>query len=140
MHMIEHKIMIEDTEAQFLENFAEHGFGSMSELISKALELLKKDIDKQKRLLASASLYAEIYDEDEELQEWTDAATCICLENKYTIKGNNNVIIIQTHIYSTINLSNPTSLLYTIQLIKIHRAIGWSMNEAALLLLPPVDM
>ena len=72
--MIEQKIMISDTEAQFIKNYAEHGFQNVSELISRALGLLKKEIEKQKQLLLSANLYAEIYDEDEELQEWTNSA------------------------------------------------------------------
>ena len=72
--MIEQKIMLKNSEAKFIENFAEHGFQSVSELIAKALELLKKEIEKQKKLLSSANLYAEIYDEDEELQEWTNSA------------------------------------------------------------------
>lgn len=72
--MIEQKIQIPEAEAQFIENYAEHGFQSISDLISKALELLKRELEKQKALILSADLYAEIYEEDEELQDWTDSA------------------------------------------------------------------
>jgi hypothetical protein len=72
--MIEQKIQIQETEAQFIENYAEHGFHSMSELISRALELLKRELEKQNALIQSADLYAEVYEEDEDLQDWTNSA------------------------------------------------------------------
>lgn len=66
--------MLKDTEAQFINSFEEYGFESVSELLSKALALLKKEFDIRNDLVRSAELYAEIYQEDKDLQELTDAA------------------------------------------------------------------
>jgi len=72
--MVEQKIQIPEIEAQFIKNYAEHGVQSVSDLISRALELLKKELEKQEALVLSADLYVEVYEADEDLQEWTGSA------------------------------------------------------------------
>jgi hypothetical protein len=44
-----------------------------SDVVRTALDLLSSELARQ-RLRESADLYAEIYDEDSETQEWTNAA------------------------------------------------------------------
>ena len=44
-----------------------------SELVRTALMLLKKQLLEQ-QLIESAELYAEVYAEDQESQDWTDLA------------------------------------------------------------------
>jgi hypothetical protein len=64
-----------EKQAQFVEHFANYGFHSSDELIVKALDLLQEDLLQYDALEASALLYAEIYDADEESKEWTESAT-----------------------------------------------------------------
>ncbi|MEM9991581.1 MAG: hypothetical protein AAF738_07430 [Bacteroidota bacterium] len=73
--MIQQTIQLAEQEARFLNAYANHGFNSIDQLISKALHLLKKDLEHQQQLLQSADIYAEVYEEDEETQSWTEAAT-----------------------------------------------------------------
>lgn len=70
----ERKIQIQEEEAEFIKSFAEYGFRNPDEMISRALELLKHNLEKNKCLESSADLYAEIYDHDEETKEWTEAS------------------------------------------------------------------
>ena len=72
---VEKRISIEESQAHFVEDFARYGFTDANEMISKALELLQKELALEKELELSASLYAEVYQEDEETQAWTDSAT-----------------------------------------------------------------
>jgi hypothetical protein len=71
----ERKIRIQEEEAEFIENYAEYGFHNSDEMISRALELLKQELDMIKELELSADLYAEMYESDEETKEWTEAST-----------------------------------------------------------------
>ncbi|MCO6479330.1 MAG: hypothetical protein J5I94_22035 [Phaeodactylibacter sp.] len=72
---IERKIRIEENQAKFIANYAEYGFHNSDEMISRALELLKRELELAKELELSADLYAEVYESDEETREWTEAST-----------------------------------------------------------------
>ena len=53
---------------------ADFGFSDAGELLSKAIHLLKNEVEQEQKLEESALLYAEIYEEDSEAQEWVEAS------------------------------------------------------------------
>lgn len=59
---------------EFLSHYKQYGFKDKSSMVQAALFELKKEIEEQ-NLKESADLYAEIYAEETELQELTEAAT-----------------------------------------------------------------
>jgi hypothetical protein len=59
---------------EFLNHYKQYGFKDKSSMVQAALLLLKKDFE-QENLKQSAQLYAEVYEEETELQELTEAAT-----------------------------------------------------------------
>ena len=61
------------TLAEFVSNYENYGFSDKNSLIHTALLQLKEAYDLQS-LQASATLYAEIYAEDKDLQELTEVA------------------------------------------------------------------
>jgi hypothetical protein len=67
-------IELDSRETLFVRKYSEYGFSNPNEMIRKGLELLKKELKREKQLHNSAVLYAEIYEEDEETQEWTTSA------------------------------------------------------------------
>ena len=71
--MIQAKFSIKESQAQFLENWKAYGFKDKSELVRTALDRLSEQLTRQ-RLRESADIYAEVYEEDEETRECTDAA------------------------------------------------------------------
>lgn len=71
--MAQEQINIENNQIVFLNEFERYGFKNKDELVQVALNRLQSDLEK-KSLQESAELYAEIYDEDAELQELTEAA------------------------------------------------------------------
>lgn len=71
--MIQTKFDIHENQMQFLNRYKNYGFKNKSALVRKAIEVLQKQIE-QDRLLKSAELYAEIYQEDKEIQKLTHAA------------------------------------------------------------------
>lgn len=58
---------------EFLNHYQLYGFKDKSSMVQAALLELKKEFEQQ-NLRESARLYAEIYEEDTELQELTKAA------------------------------------------------------------------
>ncbi len=48
-----------------------HGFKDKSEVVQTALDHLLSELIKQ-RLIESAELYAEVYENDHELKDWAD--------------------------------------------------------------------
>lgn len=58
---------------KFLNNYKYYGFKDKSSLVRTALLRFKEDLELQS-LKQSANLYAEIYEEDGELQELTEVA------------------------------------------------------------------
>ena len=63
-------ISIDEKQSDFLERFSQYGFKKQEDLVNEALERLRRDLEPE-TLEVSAILYAEIYAEDEELQELT---------------------------------------------------------------------
>ena len=58
---------------EFLNNYRFYGFKDKSSMVRAALLRLKEELELQS-LKQSANLYAEIYEEDSDLQELTEAA------------------------------------------------------------------
>lgn len=71
--MLQAKFTIETSQALFLDHFRQYGFKDKSALVRAALQKFQQELERQ-QLIESANLYAEIYAEDEELQELTQAA------------------------------------------------------------------
>ena len=58
---------------EFINNYKFYGFKDKSSMVQAALLQLKEELELQ-ILKQSAQLYAEVYEEDAELQEWTETA------------------------------------------------------------------
>jgi len=58
---------------EFLNNYKRFGFKDKSSMVQAALQRLKEDFERQ-QLKQSADLYAEVYEQDTELQELTETA------------------------------------------------------------------
>lgn len=71
--MLQAKFSVEQTQAQFLNNFKVFGFKDKSSMLRAAIESFKKQMELES-LRKSAELYCEIYSEDEALQELTETA------------------------------------------------------------------
>jgi Arc/MetJ-type ribon-helix-helix transcriptional regulator len=71
--MAQAKFTIEQSHIDFLEQFKDRGFKDKSEIVRLALDRLAQELETQE-LIQSADSYAELYREDEELQQLTDAA------------------------------------------------------------------
>lgn len=61
-------------QADFLRNFSQYGFKNQEDLLSEALRRLRENLETE-MLEESANLYAEIYAEDDDLQELTALAS-----------------------------------------------------------------
>lgn len=66
-------LTLDEKQAQFLDRYREYGFKDKSEVLITALQRLQSELE-AKELQESAELYAEIYQEDRELQELTESA------------------------------------------------------------------
>lgn len=71
--MIQTKVSLSEEHADFLKKHKKFGYRNRSDLVREALSRLQKELEQQK-LAASADLYAELYEEDEELEALTEAA------------------------------------------------------------------
>jgi Arc/MetJ-type ribon-helix-helix transcriptional regulator len=71
--MTQAQFNLEESEIQFLNRYQEYGFRDRDELIRAALKKLRKDLE-TRNLEESADLYAELYEQDRELQELTESA------------------------------------------------------------------
>lgn len=71
--MIQAKFSLKESHIQFIEQCKMYGFKDKSDMVRTALDRLSAELARQ-RLRESASLYTEVYEEDDETQEWTDAA------------------------------------------------------------------
>ncbi len=67
------KISLEHEQLEFLNQFNLYGFRDKSALVREAIKRLRSEFEKQ-QLRLSAELYAELYDEDMDLAELTEAA------------------------------------------------------------------
>jgi hypothetical protein len=71
--MLQAKFTIKEDQIDILNSYKEYGFKDKSSMMREALNLLKKERERQK-LRESAKLYAEIYQEDTDLQSLTESA------------------------------------------------------------------
>jgi Arc/MetJ-type ribon-helix-helix transcriptional regulator len=71
--MIQSKFTLAQSHLDFLEEFRERGFKDKSSIVRLALDRLYQELERQE-LEESAQLYAELYVDDEELQQLTDVA------------------------------------------------------------------
>ena len=71
--MIQATFSLEESQLRFLEQCKAFGFKDKSEAVRIALEHLRQEME-QRRLQESAHLYAQVYDEDHELQELAESA------------------------------------------------------------------
>jgi Arc/MetJ-type ribon-helix-helix transcriptional regulator len=72
--MLQAKFSCKEDQIAFLNSYRDYGFKNKSSMIREALNLLRKERDRQ-TLRQSADLYAETYDKDSELRELTATAT-----------------------------------------------------------------
>jgi Arc/MetJ-type ribon-helix-helix transcriptional regulator len=72
--MTQAKFTLEQSHIDFLEQFKDRGFKDKSSIVRLALDRLSQELERQE-LEQSADLYAELYQEDEKLQQLTDAAS-----------------------------------------------------------------
>lgn len=72
---IEKIIKLDQQEEEFINHYAALGFSNPDEMIKRGLQLLKEELDRHDQIKQSADLYAELYDQDEGLKEWTESAT-----------------------------------------------------------------
>ena len=70
--MIQAKFSLTDTQLQFLAQGKQYGFKDKSEVVRTALDHLQAELARQ-RLSESADIYVEVYAEDSETREWTEA-------------------------------------------------------------------
>ncbi|MFN8488468.1 MAG: hypothetical protein U0350_12790 [Caldilineaceae bacterium] len=71
--MIQAKFTIEESQLHFLDLFKQYGFKDKSSVVRAALERLQRELELE-QLRQSAALYAELYTNEPELQELTEAA------------------------------------------------------------------
>jgi Arc/MetJ-type ribon-helix-helix transcriptional regulator len=71
--MIQAKFSLKESQIQFIEQCNRYGFKDKSDVVRTAIDRLFTELTQQ-RLRESADLYADVYEEDDETQEWTDAA------------------------------------------------------------------
>lgn len=76
--MIQAKFTLEQSHIDFLERFKDRGFKDKSSIVRLALDRLDRELERQE-LAESAELYAELYLEDEELQQLTDTAIAMSM-------------------------------------------------------------
>jgi len=82
--MVQAKFTVEEAQAQFLCNFKEYGFKDKSSMLRAALEYFRNAME-LKELKKSADLYAEVYCEDEDLQELTEAALPVWPQERHSV-------------------------------------------------------
>lgn len=71
--MLQTKFSLKEPQARFLNKYKFYGFKDKSSMIRAAIEQLKKKLELE-RLRESADLYSELYAEDNDLKEITEAA------------------------------------------------------------------
>jgi Arc/MetJ-type ribon-helix-helix transcriptional regulator len=71
--MTQAKFTLDRSHIDFLDQFKDRGFKDKSSIVRLALDKLAQELEQQD-LERSADLYAELYQDDEELRQLTDAA------------------------------------------------------------------
>jgi Arc/MetJ-type ribon-helix-helix transcriptional regulator len=72
--MTQAKFTLDRSHIDFLDQFKDRGFKDKSSIVRLALDKLAQELEQQD-LERSADLYAELYQDDEELRQLTNAAT-----------------------------------------------------------------
>ena len=72
--MIQAKFSLKESQALFLTKYREYGFKDKSAMLRVAIDQFKKNLELE-QLKQSADLYAEVYSEDDDLKELTEAAS-----------------------------------------------------------------
>ncbi len=71
--MLQAKFSLKEPQARFLNKYKTYGFKDKSSMIRAAIDRFKKEFELE-RLRVSADLYCEVYAEDQDLKEITEAA------------------------------------------------------------------
>ena len=71
--MIQAKFSLAKEHIQFLQQHKHYGFKDKSTLVRSALNRLQQELERQ-TLEDSAALYAQLYQDDDELQQLTETA------------------------------------------------------------------
>ncbi len=71
MHQV--KISLDVAELEFINRHKAFGFKNRSAMVRAALKKMREKLEEE-QMMASADLYAEIYQADDELQQITEAA------------------------------------------------------------------
>ncbi len=71
--MTQTKIMLDDAQISFLENYKLLGFKNKSSVIRTAIDHLQEEFERE-QLQKSAEIYLEVYSEESELKELTESA------------------------------------------------------------------
>jgi hypothetical protein len=71
--MLQAKFSVEEVQANFLSKFKSYGYKDKSSMLRAAIELFKKELELES-LKKSADLYSEIYNEDDDHKNLTEAA------------------------------------------------------------------
>ncbi len=71
--MVQAKFSLAKEHIQFLQQHKSYGFKDKSTLVRMALNRLKQELERQ-QLEDSAELYAQLYQDNDELQQLTEAA------------------------------------------------------------------
>ena len=71
--MIQANFSLAESQIHFLEQYKDYGFEDKSALVRAALTHLQQELARE-NLQKSADLYAEVYEEDEEVRELTETA------------------------------------------------------------------
>ena len=71
--MIQAKFSLAESQIHFLEQYKNYGFKDKSAFVRAALTRFQQELARE-NLQKSAYLYAEVYEEDEEVRELTESA------------------------------------------------------------------
>lgn len=71
--MIQAKFSLESPQIDFLNKYKDYGFKDKSEMVRAAIFKLQSELE-LKALTESAKLYADLYENDQELQQLTKSA------------------------------------------------------------------
>jgi hypothetical protein len=80
---LELKLTVNESQIGFFSRYQDYGFESQEAMINSALEKFQLELEQnleEQKLEESAQLYAEIYEQDTELQELTEAACSDLIE------------------------------------------------------------
>ena len=67
------KISLKEEQVDFINNYSKFGFKDKSSAVRTAINEYQNKLE-EKELMKSAELYAEIYEQDEELRDLTNSA------------------------------------------------------------------